>query len=192
MPVRSVDGPPRLAVIVLRRPDLVADLDGDRPVHDHRGRRIAVVERRRVDDRLERRARLAIGLRGAVELRLRIGEAADHGEHAAGMRVHRHQRRRTLPAAGAACSRRRLPSSSTKTTSPGFSTSAGDFALTRLPSTTWRMAKLMSSLAIVPVSRSADDAARRPRASAASRSSGRHRSFRAPRQAAIRARRRGP
>ena len=51
-------------------------------------RRVAVVERRRVDEGLERRARLAHRLRRAVELALVEGEAADHGVDAAGMRVH--------------------------------------------------------------------------------------------------------
>ena len=52
-------------------------------------RRVAVVERGRVDERLEGRARLAQGLRRAVELALVEGEAADHGVDAAGIRVHR-------------------------------------------------------------------------------------------------------
>ena len=58
-------------------------------MHDRR-RRIAVVERRGIDDRLERRARLAQRLGGAVELALVEREAADHGEHAAGPRIHHH------------------------------------------------------------------------------------------------------
>ena len=89
MPVAQRRRAGGLAVIVLRRPDRAAGPDGDRPVHDHGGRRVAVVERGRIDDRLERRAGLAHRLRGAVELGLRIGEAADHRQHAAGMRVHR-------------------------------------------------------------------------------------------------------
>ena len=44
----------------------------------------------RIDERLERRARLAQRLRRAVELALVEGEAADHGEHAAGARIHHH------------------------------------------------------------------------------------------------------
>ena len=79
--------------VVLRPPDrAVAVADFDRRIEHHRGRRVAVVERRRIDDRLERRAGLAQRLGGAVELGLGVGEAADHGQHAAGARVHGDQR----------------------------------------------------------------------------------------------------
>ena len=63
--------------------------DLDRLVEDDRGGRIAVVERRRIDEGLEGRAGLAQRLRRAVEGRLVEGEAADHGEDAAGIGVHR-------------------------------------------------------------------------------------------------------
>src|SRR5262249_56990351 len=49
--------------------------------NDSRGR-VAVVERRRVNERFERRAGLAQRLRGAVELALVERKAPDHREHA--------------------------------------------------------------------------------------------------------------
>ena len=59
---------------------------------DHDGRRrVAVVERGGVDERLERRARLAQRLGGAVEDARLVGEAALHRQHAAGLGVHRHE-----------------------------------------------------------------------------------------------------
>ena len=78
------------AVVVLGLPDLLAGalVDLDRRVEHDAGRLVAVVERRRVDQRLEGRARLALGLQGAVELAGGEGEAADHRVHAAGVRVH--------------------------------------------------------------------------------------------------------
>ena len=80
-----------LLLVVLRLPDVLAGalLDLDRRVEDDRRRLVAVVERRRVDERLERRAGLALGLHGAVELAHGEREAADHGEHAARVGVHR-------------------------------------------------------------------------------------------------------
>ena len=94
MPVRSVEGPKNSLRVVVRPPDRLAEarIDLERRVHHHRGRRVAVVERRGIDERLERRARLAERLGGAVELAFGEGEAADHGQHAAGMRVHRDER----------------------------------------------------------------------------------------------------
>ena len=65
-------------------------IDLDRRVHHDRRGRVAVVERGGVDERLERGAGLAQRLGGAVELALVEGEAADHREHAAGPRIHRH------------------------------------------------------------------------------------------------------
>ena len=64
----------------------------DRTVDDDARRRVAVVERRRVDQRLERRAGLAARLRRAIELALGEAEAADDREDAAGMRIHGDQR----------------------------------------------------------------------------------------------------
>ena len=60
---------------------------------DERGRRETALERGRIDERLERRARLALGLRGAIEGALREVAAADHRAHVAGVRVHGHERR---------------------------------------------------------------------------------------------------
>ena len=80
-----------LLVGVLRPPDAGAGRHLDRRV-DHDGRRaVAVVERRGVDEGLERRARLAQRLGGAVEDARLVGEAALHGEHAPGLGVHRHE-----------------------------------------------------------------------------------------------------
>ena len=53
----------------------------------------APLERRQVDERLERRARLPTGAHGAVELGRGVGPPADHGEHVARARVHGHERR---------------------------------------------------------------------------------------------------
>ena len=86
--------PVELVRIVFRLPDAAARalIDLDRRIH-HDGRgRVAVVERGGVNERLERRARLAQRLRGAVELALVEREAADHCEHAAGPRVHHDHR----------------------------------------------------------------------------------------------------
>ena len=86
MPKRSVDGPKKSLLVVFRLPHAEprALIDFDRRIEHERGRRVAVVERGGIDDRLERGAGLAQRLRGAVELALVVGEAADHGEHAAG------------------------------------------------------------------------------------------------------------
>ena len=48
------------------------------------------VHRREIDERLERRAGLALRLHRAVELAHAVGPAARHREHAAGLRVHHH------------------------------------------------------------------------------------------------------
>src|SRR6185437_8795241 len=79
--IGEVIGPPDAAALPL--------IDFNRRI-DHGSRwRIAVVERRGIDDRLERGTRLAIGLRRAIELALVEGEAADHRQHTAGVGVHR-------------------------------------------------------------------------------------------------------
>ena len=59
-------------------------------IHDDGRGRVAVIKRRGVDDGLKRRTRLSQRLRGAVKLALVEREAADHGEHAAGVWVHHH------------------------------------------------------------------------------------------------------
>ena len=72
----------------------------DRPARDtlsqvrqHRDRRIAVRERRRIHERLERRARLAPAARRAVERARAVVAAADHREDVAGRRIDRDERR---------------------------------------------------------------------------------------------------
>ena len=64
-------GAGRTAAVVFRPPDLAARDDLERGVENDGGRRIAVVERRRVDEGLEGRAGLAHRLRRAIEFRLR-------------------------------------------------------------------------------------------------------------------------
>src|ERR1700761_1702513 len=68
----------------------LVDLDG-RIQHDGRWGE-AAVQRRQIDEWLEARSRLTVGLRGAVELARFVAHAADQREDAAGMRVERHQR----------------------------------------------------------------------------------------------------
>src|SRR5947207_2472206 len=53
-------------------------------------RRVAIVQRRRIDERLEGRARLALRLHGAIELAGGKTETAGEREDAAGVRVHYH------------------------------------------------------------------------------------------------------
>ena len=67
---------------------------GDVPqVRQHRHRRVAVRERRGVDERLERRSRLALAAHRAVEGAARVVGAADHREDVAGRRIDRDERR---------------------------------------------------------------------------------------------------
>src|SRR6478736_10436601 len=82
------------SLIVLRAPFRHASAltDAERAVDDDARRRVAIVERGRVDDRLERRARLAARLHGAVELAFGEAETAYEREHAAGVRIHGHHR----------------------------------------------------------------------------------------------------
>ncbi len=79
---------------ILRAPDAGALplIDFDRRVDHHRRGRVAIIECRRIHDRLERRTRLPIGLGRAVELALVEREPADHRQHAAGPGVHHHHR----------------------------------------------------------------------------------------------------
>ena len=68
-----------LVVVILRLVDLSgARRVADRLVHDQRRRGQAAVDRRRIDDRLERRSELAVGLHGAIELAPAEVPAADH------------------------------------------------------------------------------------------------------------------
>ena len=92
---RALDAEPQrrgsveLAFVVLRPPHARAGVDLERRIEHDGGRRIAVVERGGVDQRLERGAGLPQRLGGAVELALVEREAADHREHAAGVRIER-------------------------------------------------------------------------------------------------------
>ena len=87
-----------VAAVVGRRPGRHARAlaDRDRRVVDQGRRREAVFERGQIDERLDRRAGLPLGLGGAVELAQFEAEAAAHRQHAAGMRVDRDQRARDL------------------------------------------------------------------------------------------------
>ena len=80
-----------LLLVVLRLPDILVrpllDLDGC--IEHDRRRLVAVVDRGRVDEWLERGAGLALGLDSAVELAHGEGKAADVGEDAACVRIHR-------------------------------------------------------------------------------------------------------
>ena len=100
-------------VFVFRRPRALQR--GDRIVEliDDGRRRIAGLERGGVDERLERRAGLAVRLDGAVEVALVEVAAADHRAHVAGRRIERDERglqrlggRRRRRAASAAAARR--------------------------------------------------------------------------------------
>ena len=89
----------RAAVVVARRPVVLeppraaADRrQRHRRVPDERVRLQALGERGEVGQRLQRRAGLAVGLRRAVELAQRVGEAARHGEDAPAL-VLEHERR---------------------------------------------------------------------------------------------------
>ena len=109
MPKRKRLRPVELVRIVFRLPHAAPGpvIDLDRRVH-HDGRgRVAVVERRRIDERLERGARLAQRLRRAIELALVEREAADHREHAAGPADPSRRSRRRFPESGAADTCRR-------------------------------------------------------------------------------------
>ena len=58
-----------------------------------RRRRVAGLERRRVDERLERRTRLTARLDRAIEVALVEVAAADHRAHVPGRRIDRDERR---------------------------------------------------------------------------------------------------
>src|SRR5262245_31784302 len=74
------------ALVVFRPPGTGARslLDLNRSVENDRRRRVTIVQRRGINEGLERGARLPQRLRGAVELALVKGEAADDRTHAAG------------------------------------------------------------------------------------------------------------
>ena len=106
---RSRDGPKYLPLKFSGRHALERRLaNRRRAVHvEHDGRRrIAVLERRRVHERLERRARLAAGLRGAVEIVQEEVEAAVQRDDGSVERIERDER--TLRFRN--CARRQAPS----------------------------------------------------------------------------------
>src|SRR3546814_19765809 len=59
-------------------PQIRTLIDAERPIDDERRRRHAIVERGRIDEGFDRRARLAFGLRRAVERREADVAAALH------------------------------------------------------------------------------------------------------------------
>ncbi len=84
------------AAVVFRLPHLAAGIAGrdrQRRIVDDGRRRETLVHRRRVDERLEARARLAPGLRDVVELAAVEVEAADHRIDRTALRVERHEAR---------------------------------------------------------------------------------------------------
>src|SRR3984893_13016862 len=89
-PIAQGVGTARLAFEVFwtPRPKTRSLVDFYGLVENDGGWRIAVVECRGIDKRLERGTRLAHGLRRAIELGLVEGKTAGHGEHAAGVGVH--------------------------------------------------------------------------------------------------------
>ena len=86
------------AVVVLRRPGLagVFARHVERRIQDQRGRRKALFQRRRIQERLDRRSRLAPGLRHVIELLQVVVEAADQRVVRAGIGVDRHEGGRHL------------------------------------------------------------------------------------------------
>ena len=85
----SVTGPDIFVLVILRLPAL----DRDRRILAHRVGREPVFERGQIDERLERRAGLAFGRDGAVELALGVALPADQRAHGA---VRRHGDERAL------------------------------------------------------------------------------------------------
>src|SRR5207244_10952888 len=95
-------------LVVARAPRPAGDLERERQVVDARRRRearraLVGVQRREIHERLERRARLAVGQRGAGELTGQVVPAADQRPGLSGVRLDdEHDRlqtpRRILPA----------------------------------------------------------------------------------------------
>ena len=84
-----------LAVVVLRLPRFAAGLVGRHEewrIVDDRRRREALLERSRIDERLERRPGLPEGLGDVVELIAPEIEASDQRQDGAVLRAHRHER----------------------------------------------------------------------------------------------------
>ncbi len=76
---------------VLWAPDPLGCVDFNRGVNDDRRGRVPTVQRGSIDKRFERRTGLSPGLCRAVENRMLIGEPALHGDHPAGVDIHRHE-----------------------------------------------------------------------------------------------------
>ncbi len=92
---RKLDAAPQrlwtieLSRVVFRLPDRAIGIDHfERRVEDHAGRCVAVVQCRRINDRLERRSRLAHGLRGAIEFAFSERKATNERQDAPGPWVH--------------------------------------------------------------------------------------------------------
>ena len=90
----QADGTEEGIGVVLRTPDLVDRFvdKHDRRIVDQGRRRIAAVQRRAIDERLEAGARLALGLHRPVVVALLKGEAAYQGANCAVVRIQRYQR----------------------------------------------------------------------------------------------------
>ena len=84
----------KLAGVLVRAPGLFLALivDDHRGVQHHAGGRKTLVERSRINERLEPRTRLAPGLDDPVVFALKEIKAADQGDDRAVFRVDRHQR----------------------------------------------------------------------------------------------------
>src|SRR6202030_3697534 len=80
-------------IVILRRPfGLTRNLEHERTVVDEIRRWPAILDRGRIDDRLERRARLTQRLHRAIELRIVEIPSRDHGAHCTVARVEREER----------------------------------------------------------------------------------------------------
>jgi hypothetical protein len=92
-------------MFVLRHPTTLWRGDRSVEVFNDRRRRIANLQRRSVDERLERRSRLPFGLCRTVEAALVEIAAPDHRAHVAVGWIHRNER--TLQVLGQPCFARR-------------------------------------------------------------------------------------
>ena len=83
-----------MAAVVLGRPARAVGTAGeaDRRIQHDRGRGEVALQRRRIDEGFERRTRLTARLGRPVEAGQRVGVAADHRQHAAGLRLDGDQR----------------------------------------------------------------------------------------------------
>ena len=92
--VAQADRSVKQAGVLVRTPRLLLAflVDDHRCIQHHAGGGKPLVEGRRINERLESRARLAPGLGDAVELALKEIKAADQGHDRAVFRIDRHQR----------------------------------------------------------------------------------------------------